>query len=51
MRQYHLAFNHLTDMRNNYLKAHVLFAKNMKRLSDPRGEGADGRSGNVMSMF
>ena len=51
VRQYHLVFNHLTDMRNNYIKAHVLFAKNMKRLNDPRGEGADGRSGNVMSMF
>lgn len=51
VRQYHLVFNHLTDMRNNYLKAHVLFAKNMKKLNDPRGEGSDGRSANVMSMF
>jgi len=51
VRQYHLVFNHLTDMRNNYLKAHVLFAKNIKKLSDPRGEGGDGRGGNVMSMF
>merc|ERR1719488_401165 len=50
VRQYHLVFNHLTDMRNNYLKAHVLFAKNMKKLSDPRGEGS-GESRNVMSMF
>lgn len=51
VRQYHLVFNHLTDMRNNYLKAHVLFAKNAKKLNDPRGEGSDGRSANVMSMF
>ena len=51
MRQYHLVFNQLTDMRNNYLKAHVLFAMNMKRLQDPRGEGSDGSSRNVMSMF
>merc|ERR1719198_1566805 len=50
VRQYHLVFNHLTDMRNNYLKAHVLFAKNMKRLADPRGEGS-GDNRNVMSMF
>jgi len=50
VRQYHLVFNHLTDLRNHYLKAHVLFAKNMKRLSDPRGEGAEGGR-NVMSMF
>jgi len=49
VRQYHNAFNHLTDMRNNYLKAHVLFAKNMKKLSDPRGEGEGGRPS--MSMF
>jgi len=51
VRQYHLIFNHLSDMRNNYMRAHVLFAKNMKRLADPRGEGTDGRSANVMSMF
>ena len=50
VRQYHLCFNHLTDMRNNYLKAHVLFEKNMKKLTDPRGDG-DGKSVNVMSMF
>ena len=37
-------------MRDNYLKAHVLFAKNMKKLADPRGDG-DGKSANVMSMF
>jgi len=50
VRQYHLCFNHLTDMRNNYLKAHVLFEKNMKKLTDPRGDG-EGKSVNVMSMF
>lgn len=43
-------FAQLTDMRDNYLKAHVLFAKNMKKLADPRGDG-DGKSANVMSMF
>merc|ERR1719453_2576533 len=42
VRQYHLVYNHLTDMRNNYLKAHVLFARNMKKLKDPRGDG-DGK--------
>ena len=51
VRQYHLVFNHLTDLRNSYLKAHVLFAKNMKKLNDPRGEGESGTSRNVMSMF
>lgn len=51
VKQYHAAYTMLTDIKNNYLKAHVLFAKNMKRLSDPRGEGEDGRSANVMSMF
>ena len=50
VRQYHLMFNHLTDLRNNYLKTHVLFAKNMKKLNDPRGDG-DGKTANVMSMF
>merc|ERR1719198_1604367 len=44
VKQYHSAFNQLTDIKNNYVKAHVLFAKNMKRLADPRGEGDDGRS-------
>lgn len=51
VKQYHLVFSQLTDVRNNYLKAHVLFSKNMKRLNDPRGEGEDGGSRNVMSMF
>jgi len=51
VKQYHAAFSQLTDMKNYYLRAHVLFAKNMKRLSDPRGEGEDGRSSNSMSMF
>jgi len=50
VRQYHLMFNHLTDMRNCYLKAHVLFSKNMKKLTDPRGDG-EGRSAHSMSMF
>ena len=51
VRQYHQVFMHLTDLRNNYVKAQVLFSKNMKRLSDPRGEGEDGSSRNVMSMY
>ena len=50
VRQYHLVFTHLTDLRNNYLKAHVLFDRNMKKLADPRGDG-DGKAANVMSMF
>lgn len=50
VRQYHLVFNHLTDLRNAYLKAHVLFSRNMKKLSDPRGDG-EGKSYNQMSMF
>jgi len=51
VKQYHTCFNQLSEIRNNYIKAHLLFAKNLKRLTDPRGEGEDGRSGNVMSMF
>merc|ERR1712224_187073 len=51
VQQYYRAYNALTDMRNAYLRAHQLFSKNMKRLSDPRGEGADGSSRNVRSMF
>ena len=51
VRHYQVTLNQLLDVRNNYLKAHVLFTKNMKRLSDPRGEGEDGKSGNAMSMF
>jgi hypothetical protein len=52
VKQYHSAFNQLTDIKNNYVKAHVLFLKNMKRLSNPRGEeDDDGRSAHAMSMF
>merc|ERR1712070_558214 len=51
VRQYHAAFCQLTDIQNNYIKASVLFQKNQKRLSDPRGDGASGDRGNVMSMF
>jgi len=51
VKQYTTCFNQLTEIRNNYLRAHLLFSKNMKRLGDPRGEGEDGRSANVMSMF
>mmetsp|Transcript_34448 Transcript_34448/g.83793 ORF Transcript_34448/g.83793 Transcript_34448/m.83793 type:complete len:136 (+) Transcript_34448:1-408(+) len=52
VKAYHSAYVHLTDIRNYYVKAGVLFSKNMKRLSDPRGEGEDGgRNRNVMSMF
>ena len=51
VRAYHSFFSQLTDLRNHYIKAHVLFHKNMKRLSDPRGDGEDGRSAHSMSMF
>ena len=51
VRAYHHAFTQLTDLRNYYVRAHTLFAKNAKRLADPRGEGEDGGSRNVMSMF
>lgn len=52
VKQYHTAYTSLTDIKNNYLKAHLLFAKNMKRLADPRGEGEDGfRGAHAMSMF
>lgn len=51
VKAYHTAFDSLTDIKNNYLKAHVLFAKNMKRLADPRGEGEDGSRVHSMSMF
>jgi len=52
VKAYHAAYLHLTDIRNCYVKASVLFSKNMKRLADPRGEGEDGgQNRNVMSMF
>lgn len=51
VKQYHVAYTSLTDIKNNYLKAHMLFTKNMKRLADPRGEGEDGRAVHAMSMF
>jgi hypothetical protein len=50
-KQYHSAFCQLTDLQNCYIKAHVLFERNAKRLRDPRGEGSSGDRGNVMSMF
>jgi hypothetical protein len=50
VKQYHAAYCQVTDMRNCYIKARVLFEKNMKRLNDPRGEGEGGDRG-VMSMF
>ena len=51
VRQYQNCHSQLSEIRNAYIRAHLLFAKNLKRLTDPRGEGEDGRSGNVMSMF
>jgi len=51
VQQYYRTYNAITDIRNAYLRVHMLFSKNMKRLSDPRGEGEDGSSRNVMSMF
>jgi len=51
VKQYHQVFGQLTVVRNNYVKAHQLFNKNMKRLSDPRGEGENGQSVHTMSMF
>jgi len=50
VRQYHAVFLQLTDLRHSYLRAHLLFSKNLKRLADPRGEGS-GSNTNVMSMF
>jgi len=50
VRAYHHAFTQLTDLRNFYIRAHAMFAKNSKRLADPRGEGEDGRA-HSMSMF
>jgi len=51
VKQYHTVFSQLTAVRNSYITAHCIFSKNMKRLNDPRGEGEDGQSRNVMSMF
>ena len=51
VKNYHSSFCALTDIKNSYLKAHMLFAKNLKRLADPRGEGEDGRPVHAMSMF
>lgn len=50
VKQYHAAYSQLTDLRNCYIKARVLFEKNHKRLLDPRGDGEGGDRG-VMSMF
>mmetsp|Transcript_31828 Transcript_31828/g.66938 ORF Transcript_31828/g.66938 Transcript_31828/m.66938 type:complete len:157 (-) Transcript_31828:50-520(-) len=50
VKQYHAAYTQLCDMRNCYIKARLLFAKNQKRLADPRGDGEGGDRG-VMSMF
>ena len=51
VKQYFACYNQLVDMRNCYAKAHALFIKNQKRLSDPRGDGGDGPDRGVMSMF
>ena len=51
VKAYHAAYVNLTDIHNCYIKASLLFTKNQKRLADPRGEGEDGTSRNVMSMF
>ena len=50
-KQYHTIGYQLNEITNYYLKAHLLFEKNAKRLADPRGEGEGGGGGNVMSMF
>uniref|UniRef100_A0A7S0LPP2 Proteasome activator PA28 C-terminal domain-containing protein n=1 Tax=Coccolithus braarudii TaxID=221442 RepID=A0A7S0LPP2_9EUKA len=50
VKQYHASYLQLTDLRNCYIKARVLFEKNSKRLADPRGDGEGGDRG-VMSMF
>jgi len=49
-KQYFLSYRQLVDLRDCYIKARVLFAKNQKRLADPRGDGEGGDRG-VMSMF
>jgi len=51
VKQYFNAYTQLVDMRNCYAKANALFAKNQKRLADPRGDGGDGPDRGVMSMF
>lgn len=51
VKQYFSAYTMLVDMRNCYAKAHALFAKNQKRLADPRGDGGEGPDRGVMSMF
>jgi len=50
VKEYHACYLRLTDIRNAYVKAHLLYSKNAKRLADPRGDGEGSRS-NAMSMF
>jgi len=49
-KEYHTCYLRLTDMRNAYVKVNLLYGKNKKRLTDPRGDGEGSRS-NAMSMF
>lgn len=49
-KEYHACYARLTDLRNAYVKAHLMMSKNKKRLSDPRGDGEGARS-NAMTMF
>ncbi|EOD04781.1 hypothetical protein EMIHUDRAFT_414292 [Emiliania huxleyi CCMP1516] len=51
VKHYHLGKEALVDLRNGYMKAAALFNKNLKRLSDPRGEASGGGYKNTMSMF
>jgi len=50
VKHYHTMRENMVDLRNGYMKAAMLFAKNYKRLSDPRGDGGGDARG-VMSMF
>jgi len=49
-KEYHACYLRLTDLRNTYVKAHLMISKNQKRLADPRGDG-EGTRANSMSMF
>lgn len=49
-KEYHACYSRLLDVRNAYVKANLLFSKNAKRLTDPRGDG-EGNSRNYSSMY
>ena len=50
VRHFYTFYHNLVDLRDICLRAEDMCTKNLRRLQDPRGEGAGGNRG-VMSMF